>query len=405
MNIMFLIYSFNTGGIERQLIEMSALMSEQGHDVTLCVINRDYTDDLFDELDSRVRIVKLDKTPGKSSTLPCMLRFSRLVRELHTDILHCQGINCVIFSAFARIASPNMAILNTVHDVGNYPSYSGAKIFVQNRICDMTIAISRPVEREILSRNLPSSRVTTINNAINTEKFQPSAAVGDGKGTPQAWSAISIDESCQKRSDQNRAASETGTCETHKSVIRICNVARFYPKKKGQDLLITAVEQLLPKYPGLVCSFAGEPAPGQNQEKVYQQMIEDIDRKGLAAHFEFAGNVKDVPAFLSDKDIFVLPSRYEGFGISLIEAMSMGIPVAASRLDGPMEIVCDNSYGELFEPGSADDLAAKLRIIIEKLPYYDHTEIRDYVCRNFSITSMVDQHIRLYQKLLSDKRR
>jgi len=390
MNIMFLIYSFNTGGIERQLIEMSNVMIREQQEVFLCVINKDYTDYLFDELDSRVHIVKFDKKPGRSTPLPYMLRLARLIRKRHIDILHCQGINCVIFSALARIASPKMAILNTVHDSGNYPSYSRGKIFVQNRICDMTIAISRTVEKEILARGLSSSCVTTIYNAINTTKFQPLAAVEKA------------DEGI--RQQQGRRP-EGDWSEQSDKCIRICNVARFYPPKKGQDLLVQATEQLLSEYPDLICYFAGGPANGKDQEAAYIRLQEEIRQKGLEQHFVFAGDIKDVPAFLSDKDIFVLPSRYEGFGISLIEAMAMGMPVVASRLDGPEEIVRDESLGELFAPGNADDLAAKLRMVIEKLPSYDHAKIRKYVCEHYSITSMVGQHLQLYQRLLDDKRR
>ena len=53
--------------------------------------------------------------------------------------------------------------------------------------------------------------------------------------------------------------------------------------------------------------------------------------------------------FLNTIDIFVLPSRFEGFGISLIEAMGMGIPCIASNIAGPAEVINLEGIGSLFE--------------------------------------------------------
>ena len=96
----------------------------------------------------------------------------------------------------------------------------------------MSIAITHSVEEEILARAVPKKKVTTIYNAINTEKLR-----------------------YQPESTARRTAGE----------IKICNVARFFPKKKGQDLLIGALKKIHEQDPGLSfhCIFAGDPAAGQ----------------------------------------------------------------------------------------------------------------------------------------------
>ena len=401
---MFLIYSFNIGGIERQLIEMCNAMAAENK-VWLCVINRDYTESLFADLEPKVSVIRLDKTPGHSGQLAYMRKLASVVRDEHIDILHCQGINCVLFSALVKLCSPRTRILNTVHDIGNYSSYSSAKIFAQNRICDMTIAISHSVEKEIRSRSVPSEKIITIYNAINTEKFQYCAE----KSLSCTSSPLTVSASCNAGTD---GSSEK--LPASGKAINICNVARFYPEKKGQDLLAEAVRKLLDLCPdmNICCTFAGAPAAGQ--EEKYEQLQQSIRADGLENHFSFLGNVDDIPALLAQQDIFVLPSRYEGFGISLVEAMAAGLPCAASDLDGPAEImtagnnctVADEKslrktpYGILFRPGDSDSLTAALREIIRHQESYDRQMISDYARETYSMSRLVKEHLELYTRLL-----
>lgn len=378
MNIMFLIFSFNIGGIERLLIDLCNNMVLQKQHVYLCIINHDYTPSLLNELSPEVTIIYLNRTnynlPSanksnrhKDSFHKYMLKLSIIVRQNHIQILHCQGINCVLFSAIAKLLNPSVIVLNTVHDSGNYPSYSSAKIFLQNRICSMTIAISNSVQEEILSRHISASRVTTIYNAIDTDKFQYDQS-GSNSFNPD-------------------------------SSISIGNVARFYPAKKGQDILVKAVELLIPKYPSIHCYFAGEIF--KNQENEYNKLISYIEEKKLENHFTFLGNVNDIPAFLKKIDIFVLPSNYEGFGISLIEAMATGLPCIASSLEGPKEIIASPDLGILFKPGSSTGLACTIEKMICNYNTYDKAHISESIKSRFNISNSVQSHLSLYKKLLS----
>lgn len=369
MKIMFLIFSFNTGGIERLLIDMCNTMSAQGHSVTLCVINKDYELPLLDELSPAVTRLLMDRPMGDSNKLSYMRQLARIIRKEKYDILHCQGLNCVLFSILAKLYFPHVKLLNTVHDVNNFPRYTRMQIFFHNTLCSHIIAISETVKQEILARGTKPRMVSTIYNAIDTERFCL----------------------CEHPHIKHAKAQSI----THSEPITIGNVARIMPAKKGQLVLLQAINHLKERFPAIHCYFAGDVA--SNCEEQFQELQEYVHCNHLENHVTFLGNVKDVPKFLATLDVFVLPSFYEGFGISLIEALATGIPSIASKLDGPAEIMESPALGTLFTPGDTNELADKLTDMIAHYENYKPNIISQTIIEKYSISTLVEQHIQIYK--------
>ena len=95
MNILFEIFSFNVGGIERQLVDMCNLMAQDpANRIWLCVINDDYTESLLKTLAPEVHTLLLHRPAGTRDDLPYMRKLASFVRENRIDIIHCQGVNC-----------------------------------------------------------------------------------------------------------------------------------------------------------------------------------------------------------------------------------------------------------------------------------------------------------------------
>ena len=374
MKVMYLIFSFNVGGIERLLVDQCNGMAARGHMVTLCIINEDVTESILKEISPDVEVLMLHR-PAGGRQMPYMRALAKEVQRRQVEILHCEGMNCVLFSILAKVRNPKLVVLNTVHDVGNYPSYSSGEIWFSNRILDETVAISDSVKGEILEKKMNPDKVTTICNAVDTEKFHYVDRTGRG---------ILKDRE-----------------------IHLVHVARFYPKKKGQDTLLLAVEMLLVRYPKLHCTFAGAPAKGQ--EELYRQMQQDAENKGLSSNVIFAGSVDDVFTLLAGADLFVLPSNYEGFGISLIEAMATGLPCVASDLEGPAEIMRrveseDVNAGQLVPAGDAKALADALEDMIQNYEQYDGRKISAYTASVYGMDAFLDQNETLYRRLINHRR-
>ena len=85
------------------------------------------------------------------------------------------------------------------------------------------------------------------------------------------------------------------------------------------------------------------------------------DDLGISGSVRWLDWVEDRASFFREIDVYCLPSRFEPFGLVVIEAMAMGTPVIASRTDGPVEILTDGSTGWLFPVEDSEALCDIIR--------------------------------------------
>lgn len=128
-------------------------------------------------------------------------------------------------------------------------------------------------------------------------------------------------------------------------------------KVKGFDLLIKSWELLEEKYPEWTVLIAGD---GEDKEKLKQE----IKSAGLQ-HFHLIGNVSGIEQYYQKAELFVLPSRDEGFGMVLLEAMDYSLPaVSYACKAGPGEIIINAENGFLVEPENIEMFAEKMEILM-----------------------------------------
>lgn len=125
--------------------------------------------------------------------------------------------------------------------------------------------------------------------------------------------------------------------------------ARLHEQKGHVDLLNAAAE-----IPAATFVLAGDgPRRGE---------LEELARRlGITDRCLFLGERDDIPALLAATDIFVLPSRFEGLPVSVLEAMAAERPVVATAVGGTDEAVVDGETGLLVPPGDPVALAAAIR--------------------------------------------
>lgn len=132
---------------------------------------------------------------------------------------------------------------------------------------------------------------------------------------------------------------------------RFLAVGRFSHLHKGFDILIKAFSIFANNNSEWALDIVGEGV----EEPLYRQLIKDMDLGERVKIHPFTDNIQK---HYSEAQVYVLSSRWEGFGLVLVEAMSHGLPVVSSNLPTSMEIMDD--FGIYFENGNINDLAKRL---------------------------------------------
>jgi glycosyltransferase involved in cell wall biosynthesis len=135
--------------------------------------------------------------------------------------------------------------------------------------------------------------------------------------------------------------------------------------RKGQEHVLAAAAALRESFPRTIWVIAGEGSGRVELEAAAAEMglVAAGGEAGSAAGgadggVHFLGFRRDVPAILAASDVVVLPTRREGFPNTLLEAMALGRPIAASTADGIPELITDGETGLLHD---VDDVAAFTR--------------------------------------------
>ena len=176
--------------------------------------------------------------------------------------------------------------------------------------------------------------------------------------------------------------------------------SRLSPEK-GVRYLVEAFAQLYGRFGERVrLRLAGD---GPERRKL--ELI--ADRLGIANSVEFRGWVEhdDLPAFLQDLDIFVLPSSYEGFGVSAVEASATALPVVATNVHGIPDVVSDERSGLLVPPKDPRSLATAIGRLVEdgELRRRLGEGGRDYVSARYDWRQNAAQMLRLYERILDGR--
>lgn len=174
---------------------------------------------------------------------------------------------------------------------------------------------------------------------------------------------------------------------------RVGTLAMFYPIKR-LDLFVEMAHCLKLRNADIQYEIAGD---GLTAADVKQQA------KQLGDPVRFVGVCDDPASFLSQLDIFVLCSDYESSGMSVMEAMSMGLPVVATAVGGIPEIIRDGHTGVLVEAGDVAGLCNAVWDLLEDPEKRERmgTLAKSYAQAHFSTVTMTAKLDTLYRELLS----
>lgn len=266
----------------------------------------------------------------------------------------------------ARFLPPQLPVLATIHHASHHPSVTPYKGFARALYHDRWIA---PNERRTLRR---ADRIVAVSRFVadtarRTLLDRPMTVIHNG-----------VDVALFMPGDRLRQPGEP---------FRLLYVGGW-KRLKGVDLLAAIMREL---GDGYELSYTGGAVAASDKPHLPANM-HDIGRlKGDAA----------VAAAMKEVDALLFPSRSEGFGLVVVEAMACGLPVVATRGSSLVEVVTDGVAGTLCAQDDARAFAAAIRALASNVDMYTlrARAARDLVMQRFSLASMIDRYIYLYEGL------
>ncbi|MDZ7808720.1 MAG: glycosyltransferase [Gracilimonas sp.] len=288
------------------------------------------------------------------------------------DIIHTHFLYpCGIAIPFLK-ERLNCPVVLTIHGVDFYHTYNNpALLEILNKSLekvDSIIAVGPQLKKDIATQ-FPhiEGKLLSINNYVDTSIFKPAI--------PN-----------QKKKYRKELKLES-------SGFQLLCVANFR-HKKGIDVLVEALSQI-EKNITLEVHLIGR----LDEEPKFQQNVNSkIAALGLKnLYFHGPKSRTEIIKWMQVVDGFVLPSRNEPFGISLIEAMACGLPVISTKSGGPEEIL-KGDWGYLIEPDDPYQLAEAIKTMIE-LKSFDAEGQHKYIEENYGKKRYVEEHKKLYANL------
>ena len=341
-----------SGGIEHVLSDMANAMTARGHTVSAVFFDRK-TGNPFFKMAPEVEIYNLLQPEGekKKSTI----LFYRLARE--------------IVRPFSQSLSRDM----------NYKGILALKKEMMDVIAktkpDVIISFREPTGRLLLGAIQTDIPVISMLHNDPDEIFAKSPEKEKNALLRSRWIQVLIPSFINKAGkylpydrfvyipnsvpQYNRQAN----LSAEKKAFKIINVARLNKAQKQQHLLIEAFGNLASEFPEWTLEFWGG---GDESQYPYRKELENlIEKKGLAAQVFLKGESRDILSGYVDADIFCLPSAYEGFPLSLTEAMSAGLPAVGFNTCPAVNELIEDHYNGILSENNTTALANSLRALME----------------------------------------
>lgn len=303
-------------------------------------------------------------------------RFLHLLNKTRLDLMHFTHFNAPIFYRKPSIVTIHDLTLNFFPGKKmNGPLHRAAyqftlKTAVKKARKVITVSQNTKKDLQILLKT-PSGKIEVIYEGVH-EKFKP-------PGDPQA-----VDKVKEKYRLDGPYLLYTGVWRSHKNLPNLIKAFHILKNDYGFDGCLVITGRKDPLY-----------APEIIKETVSLKLDDEVIFTGLVSE-------KDLVPLYNGALAYVFPSLYEGFGLSPLEAMQCGVPVAAAASSCIPE-VCGEGNAVFFDPASPGDMAEKIFSVISEKSLRDQLVARGLKhVKKFSWTHMARETLRVYNEALSN---
>jgi glycosyltransferase involved in cell wall biosynthesis len=345
----------NWGGGEAQVLGLLTYLCRKGHRNDLLT----HPGGRLFEQGGSLGVKRLSLVARNDLDLRPVPALRRLIRSEQYDIVHLHTKRAHTLSLWLPRGPqcPKYVVTRRM----DYPeTKSWYTRYLYNRRVDGVVAISRVIMKLLTEAGVERDRIRLIHSGIDPERFVHCAAA-----------------------------------VTEREAVAVVGIVAALEERKGHRYLFEAAAALKRRGHKIKYLVAGE-GPAR------RQLEERVKALNLADEVRFCGFVSDAPDFLSQIDIFILPSLYEGLGVAVLEAMAAGKPVIASRVGGLPELVADGETGLLVAPKNVEGLAEAIARLAddESLARAMGKKGAALARANFSLERMAVQNEAYYYELI-----
>jgi glycosyltransferase involved in cell wall biosynthesis len=329
------------------LVDLANEQQSFGHEIAIIVINDSLDAGIVNRISKSIRLYRLNRKNQSKNILHVLKLIYILNISFKADVIHSHDPQL----GFLLKITSFIPVLLTVHG----PAFDTAKMRYYKKL----IAVSQSVKIDVESRSRNKCDIIYNGIRVNTIKKQ---------------------EAVSRLNEFN-----------------VISVGRLDHLVKGQDLLIEAANELVLREGLKSVKFfiAGE---GSSREFL-EELILSLK---LSDNVFLLGNKNREWIYenLHRYDLFIQPSRLEGFGLTVAEAMAAKVPVLASDIEGPAEILENGKHGMLFENDNYEDLALKITNAIKLIESGEIVNMIDsaynHCLNNFNITRTAQEYCEAY---------
>lgn len=323
MKIIQVVPQFSLAGAETMCQNLSIALHRAGHTVIAVSFYRNQTS-ITEYLErSGIQVVYMDKKPGPDVSL--LFKLYRFFQQEHPDVVHTH-IGASMYALPAAIAAKVPRVVHTVHNIAQKENgFAGRQI---NKVCfkhfgAIPVALSDIVQETIVETyGLDKSRIPVVLNGVDLSK-------------------------CVPKDDYQSCAD-----------FKILHIGRFMDVK-NHALLLNTFSKIVKRHKDIKLQLIGG-------GELFDPMKQLAGQLGILEKVEFLGLQSDVYPYLHDADVFVLPSKYEGVPMSLIEAMGTGLPIVASAVGGVPDMLTDGENALLIQPNAEELEEAMEKLYLDK---------------------------------------
>lgn len=370
--VAYVIGSLQTGGAERQLLELIRGIDKSRFEVAVVLFDSSASrkNCEYESFDLRIESSVSRWRLKGAKAAAAVVRLHSYLRAVKPDVVHAfLPASCILAAPAAKFARVPVLIGSRRSLVDSYRKSTMFSLVdsIATRRCDFMLGNSDAIRRELIELDgVPSNRVATIYNGVDTDRFRP----GD-----------------------RSARQKYGWTDEH---VVFGVVANFIPYKRHIDF-VHAAALIASANPNARFVMAGE------DRGILNSLRAEIRRLGLESLFTIIPGTDKPEELYPALDVYICTSETEGLSNVLLEACACGVPIVATRVGGNPEIVIEGQNGFLVEPKKPEAIAAAALTLADNPNL--RAEIsglnRERIVNHFSMNEMVRAHEDLYERMLA----